>query len=200
MSTAPTPTHPHHAGDPRPAITRRQLSYAIAASGSQAAQAAQSEGIDPEACAGLLQMPVQIGPVIFAPVSMQTLLALQMLMKRRSALGTSASPISSGGHDGNGASTAEASEETDLFALAEAVLVFASPQEAAMLLRPSVRREAWEERVIVFAGSLLPADLRDMGAFINEQMGLLRRLGGDSDGAVESHPQSGQPTQPPACP
>jgi hypothetical protein len=185
--------------DPRAAITRRQFNYTIAAAGSQAAQVAQAEGIDPEASAALLQQPVQIGPITFAPVSMQTLLALQMLMKRRSVLGVDASPISSGGLDGNGASTAEANEETDLFALAEAVLVFASPAEAAMLLRPSVRREAWEERVIVFAGSLLPADLREMGAFINEQMGLLRSLGGESDD-VESHPQSGQRTQPPACP
>ena len=157
-----------------------------------AAQDAADAGIDPAAVEALMQQPIQIGPVTFQPVSMQTLLALQLLVKRRSALGAAASPLSSGGHDGNNASTADADE--DVFALAEAVLVFAKPLESARLLKASLNPDVWEDHVIKFMGSLLPPHLQAMGALINEQMQLLKQLGGDATDATSSPPQQGQAT------
>lgn len=168
--------------DRRPEISKRQLNYAVAAAGSLAAEQAQAEGIDPAASEALLSQPCQIGPVTFAPVSMQTLLAVQMLQRRREKL-------SSGGHDGNGANTAKAEDEgaePDLFALAEAVFVFANPLDAAYLLKPSMPVEEFEDRVIEFTGQLLPVHLKAMGKHINQQMELLRELGGEEDSA---HPQ-----------
>ena len=187
----------------KPAISKRQFAYAVSASGGMAAQDAQSAGIDPLAVEALLSQPVQIGHIVFAPVSMQTLLALQLLMKRRAALRATAAPLSSGGLDGNDASTAEADEvDTDLFALAEAVLVFAQPLMAARFLqRPtedSMRK--WEDAVLHFSGELLPSQLRAMGEHINRSMALLNQLGGTSGDQVASHPPEGQVSQASTCP
>lgn len=214
MSTAPIP-HPAppdtiigHAASvalpngEKPAISKRQFAYAVSASGGMAAQDAQSAGIDPLAVEALLSQPVQIGHIVFAPVSMQTLLALQLLMKRRATLRATAAPISSGGLDGNDASTAEADEETDLFALAEAVLVFAQPLMAARFLQRPTEESTrkWDDVVLQFSGELLPSQLRAMGEHINRSMALLNQLGGTSDVQVASHPPEGQVSQANTCP
>lgn len=187
----------------KPSISKRQFAYAVSASGGMAAQEAQAAGIDPLAVEALLSQPVQIGHIVFAPVSMQTLLALQLLMKRRATLRATAAPLSSGGLDGNNASTAEADEDdTDLFALAEAVLVFAQPLMAARFLQrtteDSIRK--WDDAVLQFSGELLPSQLRAMGEHINRSMALLNQLGGTSGDQVASHPPVGQVSQASTCP